>query len=97
MPVVSQAQNRAMRAAAEGHSTLGIPKSVGKEFVAATHGKKVSKLPERKQKKGHEAAESKKYEAKEEKRAKKPATKFGQPHTYQRRLETGGSDGTGDY
>lgn len=34
MPAVSKAQQRAMYAAAEGHSTLGIPKSVGKEFVA---------------------------------------------------------------
>lgn len=46
MPVVSEAQRRAMYAAASGHSTLGIPKKVGKEFIAATpHGKK---LPERK-------------------------------------------------
>lgn len=35
MPTVSEAQRRAMWAAAEGHSTLGIPKSVGKEFVHA--------------------------------------------------------------
>jgi 8-oxo-dGTP pyrophosphatase MutT (NUDIX family) len=33
MPPVSEAQRRAMQAAANGHSTLGIPKSVGKEFV----------------------------------------------------------------
>lgn len=31
---VSAAQHRAMEAAAHGHSTLGIPKSVGEEFVA---------------------------------------------------------------
>ncbi len=36
MPAVSEAQRKAMYAAAEGKSTLGIPKSVGKEFVAAT-------------------------------------------------------------
>lgn len=30
---VSEAQRRAMQAAAHGHSTLGIPKSVGKEFA----------------------------------------------------------------
>lgn len=30
---VSEAQHRAMEAAAHGHSTLGIPKEVGKEFV----------------------------------------------------------------
>lgn len=32
-PPVSEAQRRAMYAAAEGKSTLGIPKKVGKEFV----------------------------------------------------------------
>lgn len=52
MPVVSQAQNRAMRAAASGGSTLGIPKSVGKEFVAASHGQDVKHLPKRKAKPG---------------------------------------------
>lgn len=46
-PAVSQAQNRAMHAAAEGRSTLGIPKSVGQDFVDATHGHKVSSLPAR--------------------------------------------------
>lgn len=45
MPSVSQAQNRAMHAAEEGRSTLGIPQKVGAEFVAADHGKKVGKLP----------------------------------------------------
>ncbi len=35
----------AMYAAAEGKSTLGIPKKVGKEFVAA--GKAKKNLPER--------------------------------------------------
>jgi 8-oxo-dGTP pyrophosphatase MutT (NUDIX family) len=34
MPTVSEKQKRAMYAAAEGKSNLGIPKSVGKEFVA---------------------------------------------------------------
>lgn len=29
-----------MEAAAHGHSTLGIPKSVGQEFAAADEGKK---------------------------------------------------------
>lgn len=33
MPPVSEPQRRAMYAAAEGHSTLGIPKKVGEEFV----------------------------------------------------------------
>lgn len=31
---VSEAQHRAMAAAASGHSTLGIPEKVGKEFIA---------------------------------------------------------------
>ncbi len=35
MPTVSEAQRRAMYAAAEGRSTLGIPASVGKEFIKA--------------------------------------------------------------
>ena len=48
-PSVSQAQNRAMHAAAEGHSNLGIPQSVGQDFVAADHNRKVGSLPERKQ------------------------------------------------
>jgi len=33
MPSVSEKQHRAMEAAAHGHSTLGIPEKVGKEFV----------------------------------------------------------------
>ncbi len=48
MPVVSKAQNAAMHAAAEGRSTLGIPKKVGADFVAARHGMNVKKLPARK-------------------------------------------------
>lgn len=47
MPVVSQQQNAAMHAAAQGHSTLGIPASVGKDFVNASHGMHVSALPQR--------------------------------------------------
>lgn len=38
MPSVSEAQRRAMFAAASGHSTLGIPRKVGQEFVAADRG-----------------------------------------------------------
>jgi hypothetical protein len=45
---VSQAQRAAMHAAAEGHSTLGIPKSVGKEFSEAD---KPGKLRARKHRK----------------------------------------------
>jgi hypothetical protein len=47
MPPVSEAQRKAMFAAASGHSTLGIPKSVGKEFSEADKG---GKLPKRKKK-----------------------------------------------
>jgi hypothetical protein len=35
MPTTSEKQHRAMEAAAHGHSTLGIPQSVGEEFVKA--------------------------------------------------------------
>lgn len=45
MPPVSQAQRAAMHAAASGKSTLGIPKDVGAEFVAADKG---GKLPKKK-------------------------------------------------
>jgi hypothetical protein len=45
----SQAQRAAMHAAAQGKSTIGIPKSVGKEFV---RGDKGGKLPPRKPNKG---------------------------------------------
>jgi len=44
MPPVSEAQRRAMFAAASGHSNIGIPKSVGAEFVASD---KPGKLPQR--------------------------------------------------
>ncbi len=47
MPIVSKAQSRAMHAAEEGNSTLGIPQKVGKDFVDASHGMKVRDLPER--------------------------------------------------
>lgn len=36
---VSEPQHKAMEAAAHGHSTLGIPKDVGKEFADADKGK----------------------------------------------------------
>jgi len=49
MPPVSEAQRRAMRAAAAGKSTLGIPKKVGREFSQADKG---GKLPKRTPKKG---------------------------------------------
>ena len=44
-PPVSEAQRKAMWAAKGGHSTLGIPQSVGKEFAGADPG---GKLPEHK-------------------------------------------------
>lgn len=40
MPSKTAKQHRAMEAAAHGRSTLGIPKSVGKEYVAADKRKK---------------------------------------------------------
>jgi hypothetical protein len=46
MPIVSEAQRKAMYAASEGRSTLGIPKAVGKEFVAA--GPASARLPQHK-------------------------------------------------
>lgn len=45
MPVVSQAQNRYMRAHANDQGKLG---TVAREFVSASHGMKVSKLPQHK-------------------------------------------------
>jgi hypothetical protein len=42
-PAVSKAQFKAMEAAAHGHSTLGIPAGVGKDFVHAT--KNPGRLP----------------------------------------------------
>ncbi len=56
MPFKSKAQERAMYAAANGKSTLGIPKSVGKDFVAA--GPASSKLPEKVKKAKKPLAES---------------------------------------
>lgn len=46
MPVVSKAENAAMHAAAKGHSTLGIPQSVGQEFTADQPPGSVKQLPE---------------------------------------------------
>jgi hypothetical protein len=47
--MVSDAQRKAMYAAAAGKSTLGIPKAVGKDFVTA--GPASSNLPARAPKK----------------------------------------------
>ena len=43
MPMQSEAQRRAMHAAASGKSTVGIPKKVAKEFVDADQGGKLPK------------------------------------------------------
>jgi hypothetical protein len=48
MPPVSQQQRRAMYAAKEGKSNIGIPQKVGAEFIAADKG---GKLPKRAAKK----------------------------------------------
>ena len=45
MPMELKAQNAAMHAAAEGKSNIGIPASVGKDFVGASHGQDVAALP----------------------------------------------------
>jgi hypothetical protein len=45
MPSVSQKQAIAMRIAAAGKSNIGIPKSVGKEYVKADKGRDIKKLP----------------------------------------------------
>ena len=45
MPPVSEAQRRAMHAAASGKSKIGIPKKAAREYIAADSGKK---LPKRK-------------------------------------------------
>jgi len=50
MPPRSEAQRRAMQAAAHGKSTLGIPKSVGKEFAAADKGGKLPKKVKKRRK-----------------------------------------------
>lgn len=44
MPPKSEAQRKAMRAAAGGRSTLGIPRKVGREFSREDKG---GKLPKR--------------------------------------------------
>ncbi len=52
----SQAQNAAMHAAAEGRSTIGIPKKVGQEFAKGAHGKSLKGLPKRVHKKAAKSA-----------------------------------------
>lgn len=55
MPFASKQQAKAMFSAASGKSTLGIPKSVGTDFVNASHGMKVGKLPKFKKPRGFKA------------------------------------------
>lgn len=43
MPMQSEQQRKAMNAAASGSSTIGIPKKVGKEFVASDEGGQLPK------------------------------------------------------
>jgi hypothetical protein len=52
MPLKSKAQQRAMFAAASGHSTIGIPEKVGKEFTQpyVGHPGSLKELPARKKK-----------------------------------------------
>lgn len=45
MPVVSKAQNRYFRAHQNDSGKLG---EVARDFVSASHGMKISKMPERK-------------------------------------------------
>lgn len=51
MPDVSRQQQMAMYAAKEGKSTLGIPKSVGEDFIAADKAAGNPSLPARAPKK----------------------------------------------
>ena len=57
MPSVSQSQNHLMHAAAEG-KVEGVPKSVGKDFVRADHGRKIGKLPKHVKRKAKRRAKS---------------------------------------
>jgi hypothetical protein len=50
MPDVSDAQRRAMFAAKEGNSTLGIPQKVGADFIAADKAAGMPSLPKKKAK-----------------------------------------------
>ena len=58
MPSSSRAENAAMHSAVEGHSALGIPKSVGKDFVKADAGRKIGKLPKHVKRKAKRLARS---------------------------------------
>jgi hypothetical protein len=47
MPDLSDKQRRAMFSAKEGKSTLGIPQSVGADYIAADKAAGFPKLPEK--------------------------------------------------
>lgn len=52
MPSKTEKQRRAMRAAAAGKSTIGIPQSVGKEYARADAKKKKAAKGNKKKPKG---------------------------------------------
>ena len=52
MPSKTAKQARAMRAAAAGKSTIGIPQSVGQEYVKADKAKAAKKSPKRDERPG---------------------------------------------
>lgn len=56
MPSESQAENRLMHASAEGEpwAVKKVPQSVGKEFVSADSGRKISSIPEHTNHKEHD-------------------------------------------
>lgn len=62
MPPVSQKQRAAMRAAASGHSTLGIPKKVGQEFSKADPGGKLPTYKKSNEEKGERKRDSERSE-----------------------------------
>ena len=47
MPFKSQAQRKAMYAAASGNSNVGIPQDAAKSFIAHSQGEDMSGLPQR--------------------------------------------------
>lgn len=56
-PPVSEAQRRAMHAAARGESALGIPKSVGKDFAESDKGGKLPEKAKKEERKGGDLGE----------------------------------------
>lgn len=60
MPTESKAQRGAMFAAKAGESTLGIPPSVGKKFIAADKGRSKASLAKMPLRKGAPPSQKKK-------------------------------------